>query len=101
MSKLWSAVCRWFGDLGKTYVAPDAYFQGGGRDEIVYVWGDHRMRIYCELQTGKVERIIDCASLSRWQPPFEGESVLDAEQYLILQRLCQHYEARGTRYTVR
>lgn len=100
MKKLWSAVCHWFNNLGKTYVAPDAYLQGGGRDEIVYVHGNHRMRIYSELQTGKIERIIDRASLNRWQPPFDGESIQETEKDLILQRLCQHYEATGVKYKV-
>ncbi len=86
--------------MGKTYVASDAYLQGGGRDEIVYVRGDHRMLIYSELQTGKTQRIIDRASLNRWQPPFDGESVPETEKALILQRLCQYYEATRVRYEV-
>ena len=100
MSKLLSAVINWLNHLGKTWIAPDVYLQSGGRDEIVYVKGGHRIYINSELQNGNIERIIYTTSIRNWQPPFENDPITEAEKTLILQTLCGYYDKCGIRYKV-
>jgi hypothetical protein len=75
-------------------------FRGGGRDGILFDEDGRKVRIFSELLMGKISRGIHVASIEKYEPPHESESLTDDRRREILDLLCEEYDYQGRTYQV-
>jgi hypothetical protein len=67
-----------------------------GRDEMMFVDGDHRMTILAELMAaGRFSRVISASTIRAWLPPHEQEPISDSKKREILTEVLQYFENAG------
>jgi hypothetical protein len=66
-----------------------------GRAGLLYREDDHVMSISSEVQMPPAGMIVYTASISRWEPPYEREALLDSRKGEIIDNIQRAFEFTG------